>query len=233
MHHYDFVSELEQALQKSRQIIEAALEEARAELAALDTRRAELEALIAQAEAALGGARPPDAPPTAMTLHEALALILRENGNEPMTVRQLTDAVNERGLYHKRDGSPVEVNQVHARTSNYEALFEKDGALISLREESPVVSLRPQGVELFKDDDAGFLEWLQDHPDGYFVNSDRNPKPTYLVLHRPGCPHYKGGGAVHLTKDYIKFCSPRRGELEEWAANTVGGEVTLCRSCFG
>jgi hypothetical protein len=42
-------------------------------------------------------------------------------------VRQLADAVNERGLYRKRDGSPVEVNQVHARTSNYEALFEKNG----------------------------------------------------------------------------------------------------------
>src|SRR5215469_15503423 len=125
----NFMNELEQALQKSRQLIGSALDEARAELAALNARRAELEALIAQAEVALGSPQPPAAPP-AMTLHEALALILRENDNEPMTVRQLTDAVNERGLYRKRDGSPVEVNQVHARTSNYEALFEKDGALI-------------------------------------------------------------------------------------------------------
>jgi hypothetical protein len=226
-----YMTELEQALQKSRQMIEAALHEARTELADLDARRAELVALITQAEAALGG--PPPAAAPGMTLHEALALILRENNNQPMTVRQLTDAVNERGLYRKRDGSPVEVNQVHARTSNYEALFEKDGPLIRLREESPMISTRPPGIELFKDDDDGFFEWLQDNPDGYFINSERNPKPTYLVLHRPSCPHYKSGSALHWTKDYIKFCSRGRGELEEWAAQTVRGEVTLCRSCFG
>ncbi len=226
------MSELEQALQKSRQMIEAALDEARTELAALDARRAELEALIAQAGVALGSPQPP-APPSAMTLHEALVLILRENNNQPMTVRQLTDAVNERGLYRKRDGSPVEVNQVHARTSNYDALFEKNGALIRLREESPMVSTRPPGIELFKDDDDGFLAWLQDNADSYFINSERNPKPTYLVLHQPSCPHFKDQRELHWTKDYIKFCSRDRSELEEWAANTVGGEVTLCRSCFG
>ncbi len=48
-----------------------------------------------QGEAAFGGARPP-VPATTMTLHEALVLIFRENNNTPMTVRQLTDAVNER-----------------------------------------------------------------------------------------------------------------------------------------
>jgi hypothetical protein len=226
------MTELEQALQKSRQMIETALDAARTELAVLDGRRAELQALIAQAETALGGPRPSASPPT-MTLHEALVLILRENDNQPMTVRQLADVVNERGLYRKRDGSPVEVNQVHARTSNYEALFEKDGATVRLREESSVVSSRPPGIELFKDDDDGFLEWLQDNPDGYFINSERNPKPTYLVLHRPSCPHFKSGSALHWTKDYIKFCSRGRGELEDWAAGTVGGEATLCRSCFG
>ena len=36
-------------------------------------------------------------------------------------------------LYRKRDGSPVEINQVHARTSNYGALFEKDGPKIRLK----------------------------------------------------------------------------------------------------
>jgi hypothetical protein len=57
-----------------------------------------------------------------VTLHEALELIPRES-KTPITARQLADAVNERGLYRTRDGSPVEVNQIHARTSNYEALF--------------------------------------------------------------------------------------------------------------
>jgi hypothetical protein len=227
------MSELEQALQQGRQLIEAALDQARAELTSLDARRAELEALIAQAETALGGSSAPAAAPPGMTLHEALVLVLRENDNQPMSVRQLTDAVNERGLYRKRDGSPVEVNQVHARTSNYEALFAKDGALIRLREEIPMISTRPPGIEMFKDDDQGFLDWRRDNPEGYFVNSERNPKPNYLVLHQPRCPHFTGNPELQWTKDYIKFCSRDRSKLEEWAAQTVGGEVTLCRSCFG
>jgi HB1, ASXL, restriction endonuclease HTH domain len=220
------------ALETSREMIEAALAEARAELSALDARRAELEALIAKGEAALGGTQSPVVKGT-MTLHDALVLVLRENNNAPMTARELADAVNDRGLYRKRDGSPVEVNQVHARASNYDALFEKDGALIQLREESPMFAALPQSITNFRDDDGGFFAWLEGNPDGYFVNSERKPKPTYLVLHRSGCPHFTGGSALQWTKDYVKFCSPDRGDLEEWAIGTVGGEVTLCRTCFG
>ncbi|MGO9220542.1 MAG: HTH domain-containing protein [Streptosporangiaceae bacterium] len=225
------MSALADALDRSREMISGALAEARAELAALDTRRSELEALIAQGEAALGHAHGPVSTKT-MTLHDALAQVLRENGNEPMTARALADAVNNRGLYSTRDSSPVEVNQIHARTNNYQDVFEKDGSLIRLKEESPVLTGLPQTISVFRDDDPGFFQWLDDHPDGYFINSERNPKPTYLVLHRPSCKHFDRG-PVHWTKDYIKICSTDRSELEEWASGAVGGDVTLCRTCFG
>jgi hypothetical protein len=188
--------------------------------------------LISQGEAALGDTQSPVVKET-MTLHDALVLILRENNNEPMTARELADAVNDRDLYRKRDGSPVEVNQVHARASNYEALFEKDGALIQLREESPMLAALPPTITSFRDDDGGFFSWLEGHHDGYFINSERNPRPTYLVLHRPSCPNFKDDRELHWTKDYVKFCSPHREDLEGWATGTVGGEVTLCRHCFG
>lgn len=57
-------------------MIRAALADARAELAALDARRSELQELISQGEAALGETHRPVAA-SAMTLHEALALILQ------------------------------------------------------------------------------------------------------------------------------------------------------------
>jgi hypothetical protein len=91
----------------------------------------------------------------------------------------------------------------------------------------------PENITVFRDDDAGFFRWLDDHPDGHFINSERTPKPTYLVLHRADCSHFDRGPAVHWTKDCIKICSPRRGDLEEWASGALGGEVTLCRTCFG
>lgn len=145
------MSELAEALDRSRDMIEAALASARAELAELDARRSTLEALIAQAEVALGGGHAPTGMPT-MTLHEAIAQTLRDNGNAPMTARALAAAINERGLYRTRDGSPVEVNQVHARTSNYQELFDKDGPLIRLKEESPMPASHYQTVAVSADD---------------------------------------------------------------------------------
>lgn len=91
----------------------------------------------------------------------------------------------------------------------------------------------PGGITQFQDDDRGFLAWLERYPDGYFINSERNPKPRYLVLHRPNCSHFTRNPALHWTKDYVKFCSRDRGNLEAWAIDTVGGEVTLCPTCLG
>lgn len=213
-------------------MIRVALADAYAELAALDTRRQELQVLIAQGEAALGGVSQA-ATETVLTLHQALVQILQKNGNEPMTARALADAVNDRGLYRKRDGSPVEVNQIHARTNNYHDLFEKDGSMIRLRTESRMLTNPPQAITVFKDDDQGLFDWLDDHPDGYLINCERNPKPNYLVLHRHSCPHFDRAPGLHWTKDYIKICSSRRDDLEEWAVGTVGGDVTLCKACFG
>jgi hypothetical protein len=53
-----------------------------------------------------------------------------------MTVRELADEVNRRALYEKRDRSPVEPNQIHARAKNYSALFEKEGPRVRLRSTS-------------------------------------------------------------------------------------------------
>jgi HB1, ASXL, restriction endonuclease HTH domain len=127
------------ALEGARPELEAGLAEAEAELRELERRKAELLVLVARARAALGvaagGARAPagPAPERPPTLHDALARVLREHGNEWMTARELTDEVNARGLYARRDGSPVEANEVHARTKSYAELFEKEGSLIRLR----------------------------------------------------------------------------------------------------
>jgi chorismate mutase len=121
---------LREALEAGRGEIEAAVREAEEELAALATRREELEELIARAKAALGS----ESPARQMTLHEAMKTILEERDDRSMSVRDLAAEVTQRGLYRKRDGSPVEVNQVHARAKNYDKLFEKDGSRVTLLE---------------------------------------------------------------------------------------------------
>lgn len=210
-------------------MIEEALAEARAELGELDARRTELEALIAQGESALGTPSTP-ADEETMTLHNALIRVLREE-KRPMTPRELADAVNARGLYRKRDGSAVEVNQIHARINNYPELFHKDGGLIALKE-SPMLTTLPPNVTLFVDDDTGFFDWQEKNPEGHFINTYRRPTRTYLVLHRSACSHFKGSPELNWTSDYVKLCSMNREDLEAWAADTVGGEATLCGTCF-
>lgn len=95
-----------------------------------------------------------------------------------------------------------------------------------------MLSKIPRGATLFRDDEAGFWTWLDEHPDGYFLNVERKPRPSFLVLHQPGCPHFTMR-EYRRTKDYVKVCSTSRATLEQWAADVVGGEPTLCRSCFG
>jgi hypothetical protein len=49
----------------------------------------------------------------------------------------------------------------------------------------------PQGITRFKDDDNGFLAWLARNPDGYVINSERSPKPSYRVLRYSGCRYLR------------------------------------------
>jgi hypothetical protein len=227
------MADLAAALDKSRSMLREALTKARTELQELEDREAELKRQIAEAELALGETHEAPAGGAQLTLHEALVHVLRESGSQGLTARELADAVNRRRLYRKRDGSPVEVNQIQARVNNYGSLFTKDGTAIRLREESEVLAMAPPEITVFRDDDDGFFEWLAANADGYFINTSRNPKASYLVLHKPSCPHFTGGGSLHWTKEYVKACSTDRTALEDWALNDVGGEVTLCRSCFG
>ena len=124
---------LEAALAQSERIVVDALADARRELAELDERRAQLTALIGRAEA-LQRSGSATTQSKVLKLHEAITVVLEEAGEQPMTVREIAEIINARSLYRKKDGSPVEVNQIHARTKNYSHLFEKTGPIIRLRE---------------------------------------------------------------------------------------------------
>ncbi len=85
---------------------------------------------------------------------------------------------------------------------------------------------------LFVDDDRGYLQWLSAHPDGFVVNTYRQPSPRYLRLHSAAYRMINGDPANgrRWTADYIKVCGTRR-ELETWAATVVGGQVQPCALC--
>ena len=89
-------------------------------------------------------------------------------------------------------------------------------------------------MRLFKDDDAGYLAWVEHHQDGYVVNTSRNPDPRYLWLHRASCRTIRGKpahGDRWTTGDYMKACSETLADLDQWARENVGGTLTPCGIC--
>jgi hypothetical protein len=90
----------------------------------------------------------------------------------------------------------------------------------------------PPGLTLFRDDDRAFFDWLDQHPDAYFINMKRNP--PNLILHHSGCSNFDRSPQVSWTNT-VKVCSTDRGALENWARTAVDGDLTRCRSrsCFG
>lgn len=66
-----------------------------------------------------------------MTLHAAIIKVLQEN-MRPMTSSEIALIINERNLYIRKDGNPIEAKQISARINNYPKLFTKKDSEISL-----------------------------------------------------------------------------------------------------
>lgn len=79
----------------------------------------------------------------------------------------------------------------------------------------------------FVDNDRGYLYWTRTHPGGFVVNTYRQPKPDYLVLHWANCQTINGTHLPWTTAGYRKVCSGDRAVLEHWATS-LGGELTRC-----
>ena len=67
-----------------------------------------------------------------MDLHLAIKKVLEEK-SQAMTVKEITDAINDQGLCTRKDGSPVCDFQIHGRSFNRKELFERDGKWVKLK----------------------------------------------------------------------------------------------------
>lgn len=87
-------------------------------------------------------------------------------------------------------------------------------------------------MQRFVDDDAGFQSWIARYPDGYVLNTNRKPSPSYLILHRATCRTIAGDpiSGSRWTGEYIKVCGDR-AELERWARAEVGAAPKPCVHC--
>ena len=88
-------------------------------------------------------------------------------------------------------------------------------------------------MQLFQNDDVGYLTWKAENPLGFVLVSHNPPVGTYTTLHRADCgslnPH--DAASKNWTVLYIKACSGSRAELEQWAVTELAAVATPCGLC--
>jgi hypothetical protein len=67
-----------------------------------------------------------------MELHLAIKKVLEQH-SKAMTVKEITDAINDQGLCTRRDGTAVCYFQIHGRSFNRKELFEREGEWVKLK----------------------------------------------------------------------------------------------------
>jgi hypothetical protein len=90
-------------------------------------------------------------------------------------------------------------------------------------------------VITFHNDDAGWFDWLDSNPGGYFMQ--KSSSAAGMIIHRPNCPHidrediWSDGRMIRWTKR-IKFCSVDTLKLDSLAQQETGLRARRCRDCF-
>lgn len=87
----------------------------------------------------------------------------------------------------------------------------------------------------FKGHDAGYREWLTQHPTGFVLNTDIGHSPGYMVLHRAACTHisnfesHKQG--AFTERDFVKVCGLEAEHLREWVKRQGREDGTFSAEC--
>jgi hypothetical protein len=89
------------------------------------------------------------------------------------------------------------------------------------------------GVEVFRDEDDGYLAWVASHPTGFVVNIQRSGNPSDARLHHATCRTVSGINPRRgpWTRAYVKACSADLASLDAWALEHVGSPITRCAAC--
>jgi hypothetical protein len=89
---------------------------------------------------------------------------------------------------------------------------------------------------LLPKNDREYRAWLSAHAGGFVLNVRETFSPSYMVLHRAGCPHistHSNPGAF-TERAYRKVCAETPAPLASWArqhGRADGSFSHRCRTC--
>ena len=90
-------------------------------------------------------------------------------------------------------------------------------------------------VTIFSNDRA-YMRWLNEHPDGFVLNTTQPPSARYIVLHRAKClhisvPSHENEPGGFTERAYAKIGGDDVASLREWAASNGGSFTSECSHC--
>ena len=88
-------------------------------------------------------------------------------------------------------------------------------------------------IQVFDNDDAGYLEWLAANGGGYVLNTTNPATREYLMLHRATCRHVTGSpsNGRQWTVQYLKVVADAAHPIESWCVARLDGRPTWCAHC--
>ena len=89
-------------------------------------------------------------------------------------------------------------------------------------------------VELFDNDETGYLKWVQSNPHGFVANVDRAGRvPQYPMVHATTHGSMSSAKIGNFTTgDYVKFCSTDLDALEQYSQTKFDRSLTRCSTCM-
>jgi hypothetical protein len=93
-------------------------------------------------------------------------------------------------------------------------------------------------MELFNKGDQLYLDWMNNNPKGFVINTGRGKGSSYAKVHLSNCKHISVYGETHTensftTKNYIKICSQSPKNLTSWLESfrPKAPKNNTCKTC--
>ncbi len=93
-------------------------------------------------------------------------------------------------------------------------------------------------AEEFLDNEANYLNWIQQNPRGFVLHTERLRNPYYMILHRATCPiisEYptRARPGYFTERDFVKVCSLSPDALRAWVRSHGRPDGSFSSQCSG
>ena len=88
-------------------------------------------------------------------------------------------------------------------------------------------------MQCFENDDAAYLKWIAENPEGFVLNVERSPRPEYLVVHRATCSTIAKArhDGAYTERGYRKIVANELNELRGFARRIGRADGSFSKIC--